>query len=260
MLSDRNHQVLTFLWLLLFVTCVWVCVFRREFHFTTGFRKLRTGGTVWECQGWLIKRPHERRREWLTEGGEGEHGVRTAGQGDRGEGNERSWTIRLLMRPFLVAYVGHGMNKQTFTTLDWWFTHTELGCVVYVPHFAIYTQFSHITLKQAYTHKDRATMSCIHCFFPFISLIYGCGPSVPSFKIYWLTHTHKIWPCVWFIFLHTPSFLHTHTLCLTLRLACLFNSGATRKPSAVVFLTDQKFQICCNEMERCATEETQLLG
>lgn len=44
-------------------------------------------------------------------------GGRTEGQGDGGEGSERRRTMRLLMRTFWGAYVGHCMNKQTFTTL-----------------------------------------------------------------------------------------------------------------------------------------------
>lgn len=37
---------------------------------------------------------------------------------DRGTGGGRGRTIRLLMRLFWGAYVGQGMNKQTFTTLN----------------------------------------------------------------------------------------------------------------------------------------------
>ncbi len=59
-----------------------------------------------------MERVIERGKEREKEGG------RTEGQGEGGEGSERRRTMKLLMRPFWGAYVGHCMNKQTFTTLN----------------------------------------------------------------------------------------------------------------------------------------------
>lgn len=91
--------------------------------------RVEGGGTVWDCQDRLIKRPQERDGEsdWAREGKrrKKKRGGRTERQGEGGEGSERRRTMRLLMRTFWGAYVGHCMNKQTFTTLNWWFTHTH---------------------------------------------------------------------------------------------------------------------------------------
>lgn len=173
MLSDHSRQVLTFLQLLL----SYLCVFRRGFHFTTGFRKLRKRGrmSVIVKVGLWKKTPWDEESDWLREGG------RTTGQGDRGEGNKRRRTIRSLMRPFWVAYVGHRMNKQTFTTLDWWFTHTEPGCVVYVPHFAIYTQhFTYHSPTGTHIKTEPHCLAFIVYAFPFHSFM-DVAPVCPLF-------------------------------------------------------------------------------
>lgn len=46
---------------------------------------------------------------------DGGDGGEARGGEDGGEGGRR--TMRLLMRTFWGAYVGHGVNKQTFTGL-----------------------------------------------------------------------------------------------------------------------------------------------
>lgn len=65
----------------------------------------------------MIERGREKRRRRRKKSVGRERG-RREGQGEGGEGSERRRTMRLLMRPFWGAYVGHGMNKHTFTTLN----------------------------------------------------------------------------------------------------------------------------------------------
>lgn len=152
----------------------------------------------------MIERGKQREKE----------GGRTEGQGDGGKEEERRGTMRLLMRTFWGAYVGHCMNKQTFTSLHRWFTHsrahTEPRCVVYVPSLAIYTHtHAHISLlkrqRHAHMHSHTARLSCIHSFM-------DVAPSCPLFKLVGVLMHRK--------FGHVSLF-YTHTHCLALWLTFL---------------------------------------
>lgn len=123
-LSDRSRQVLTFSLLLLCVTCA--CVEARVSLYHRVQEVEKAGGDCLRLSSPAYKKT-PRGMEGVIEKGrerEKEEG-RTEGRGEGGEGSKRRRTIRLLMRPFWGAYVGHAMNKQTFTTLNWWFTHTS---------------------------------------------------------------------------------------------------------------------------------------
>lgn len=152
------------------------------------------GRFVWDCQAWLIKRPQEKRRmtEW---GREKETGREERGKGNGGERRRR--TIRLLMRPFLRAYVGHGMNKQTFTNpklMIYGQRHTARAALFY-----LCTRFCHLdtAFHISQLNRDPHIKTEPHCLvfisysFSFL-LIYERDPNLPSLLTTWLTHTHKI--------------------------------------------------------------------
>lgn len=106
------------------------------------------------------------------------------GQENGGEEKERRRTIKLLMRPFWGAYVGHGMNEETFTTrrlMIYTRRHTRRCVALFMfAHFHRLHTGSHISLLNRHTRLDRATLSCVHFLCLSISLIYGCGPNAPS--------------------------------------------------------------------------------
>lgn len=212
--------------------CYCACVGGFTLPRGSGSRESRGGRAAWDCQDWLIKRPQERLRAWLSEGGkEKKEGGRTEGQGDGGEGSERRRTMRLLMRTFWGAYVGHCMNKQTFTSLHRWFTHSRTHratlCCLCSQFGRLHTSF-HISLLKRHKHTRTHihTPKCIktetHCLVfivyavPFHSFM-DVAPSCPLFKLVGVLIHIKC---------GHVSLFYTHTHCLALWLTLLFTGGA----------------------------------
>lgn len=161
------------------------------------------------------KTPREMERVIEPGRGREKEGSRIKGHGEGGEGSERRRTMRLLMRPFWGAYVGHGMNKQTFTTLNWWFTHTQPHAQSHVVLFMFailpFThRLSHITLIQTRTHthtqtEPRCLVFIVYAspFHSFMDVVLSC----PVFKSLGLLRLIK------FALFHTlHSCTHTHTI------------------------------------------------
>lgn len=134
----------------------WVCVGGFAFLQGSGSQKSGGGQAVWDCQVRVIKRPQESLIERRKHGGK----KRLRGQRiwETEVGGRR--TMSLLMRTFLGAYVGHCMDKNTFTTLRWRFTQGAEFFIVYALKFPFYTQaFTQHSFRNTWTHGDRAALS-----------------------------------------------------------------------------------------------------